>query len=74
MAKAKPQVEEVVVEEVVNETPVWQGHPSRDLKAEGMIWDSRLGTHVWPTKEVPAEEAPVEEAAEEAPVEETPAE
>ena len=61
MAKAKAQVEEVVAQEVVNETPVWQGHPSRDLKADGMVWDSQLGTYVWPTVEAPVDEAPVDE-------------
>jgi hypothetical protein len=60
MAKAKVEevvAEEVVVaQEVVNETPVWEGHPSRDLKADGMVWDSQLGMYVRPTvDETPAE-------------------
>jgi hypothetical protein len=70
MAKAKVEevvAEEVVVaQEVVNETPVWEGYPSRDFKNNAMVWDSNLGIYVPKT----TEEAPIEEV----PVDETPAE
>lgn len=64
MAKSKVK-EEVAIEEVavqVNEAPVWQGHPSRDLRVEGMVWNPFIGKYVWPSTEEPAtEEASTEE-------------
>jgi len=63
MAKAK--VEEVVVEEVVNETQevvVEVTENRRDNpKDRGMVWSPIMGKYVFPTVEAPAEEAPVEE-------------
>ena len=62
MAKAKAK--EVAVEEVevvANET-TWQGHPSRDLKQEGMVWNPVLGMYAYPAVEEVIDEAPVDEA------------